>query len=359
MASGCAGCVAPSSPPPRRSRARSARSSPWSSATWSASPRRPSSSTRRTCEAILGPYYERVRSELERHGGTVEKFIGDAVMALFGAPTAHEDDPERAVRAALAIRDFALEEGTRAARRHHDRRGSRHPRSERRRGGVHGLRGRRQYCCPPAERRPRQRDPRRRDDLPRDTAGRRLPRGRSCRRERQGGADRGLGGDGGALALRRGRHPPCAHRARRARARALDSAGRASSAPARSGLPQLVTLVAVPGMGKSRLVYELGRMVDSDPEMVTWRQGHCLAYGDGVAFWALAEVVKAQAGILEGEREGDAAEKLHAAVGRCARGRTRCPLGRVPSPHADRARSGDRPRGRPPRRGLRCLASLP
>src|SRR5437016_12732948 len=60
--------------------------------------------------AVLGPYHTRVRAELERHGGTVEKFIGDAVMALFGAPTAHEDDPERAVRAALAIRDFAENE---------------------------------------------------------------------------------------------------------------------------------------------------------------------------------------------------------------------------------------------------------
>jgi class 3 adenylate cyclase len=50
-------------------------------------------------EAILRPYHTRVRGELERHGGTVEKFIGDAVMALFGAPVAHEDDPERAVRA--------------------------------------------------------------------------------------------------------------------------------------------------------------------------------------------------------------------------------------------------------------------
>ena len=57
-------------------------------------------------DALLGPYHDRVRTELERRGGTVEKFIGDAVMALFGAPTAHEDDPERAVRAALAIRDY-------------------------------------------------------------------------------------------------------------------------------------------------------------------------------------------------------------------------------------------------------------
>jgi class 3 adenylate cyclase len=61
--------------------------------------------------ALLSPYHARVRSQLERHGGTVEKFIGDAVMAVFGAPVAHEDDPERAVRAALAIRDFARAEG--------------------------------------------------------------------------------------------------------------------------------------------------------------------------------------------------------------------------------------------------------
>ncbi len=57
--------------------------------------------------SLLAPYHARLKEELERYGGTVEKFIGDAVMALFGAPVSHEDDAERAVRAALAIRDFA------------------------------------------------------------------------------------------------------------------------------------------------------------------------------------------------------------------------------------------------------------
>ena len=60
---------------------------------------------------ILTPYYDRVRAELERFGGAVEKFVGDAVMGVFGAPTAYGDDPERAVRAALAVRDWAEEDG--------------------------------------------------------------------------------------------------------------------------------------------------------------------------------------------------------------------------------------------------------
>src|SRR4051794_41339866 len=59
---------------------------------------------------LLGPYHARLREMLEHFGGTVEKFIGDAVMAVFGAPVAHEDDPERAVRSALAIRDWAAEQ---------------------------------------------------------------------------------------------------------------------------------------------------------------------------------------------------------------------------------------------------------
>ncbi len=58
---------------------------------------------------MLSQYYERARAEIERFGGTVEKFIGDAVMAVFGAPVAYGDDPERAVRAALAVRDAIAE----------------------------------------------------------------------------------------------------------------------------------------------------------------------------------------------------------------------------------------------------------
>ncbi len=74
--------------------------------------------------------------------------------------------------------------------------------------------------------------------------------------------------------------------------------------------PQLVTLIAVPGTGKSRLVYELSRIVDADPQLVCWRQGQCLPYGDGVSFWALAEIVKSETGILESDPHEVAAAKL-------------------------------------------------
>jgi tetratricopeptide (TPR) repeat protein len=77
---------------------------------------------------------------------------------------------------------------------------------------------------------------------------------------------------------------------------------------------QLVTLVGIPGIGKSRLVHELFRIVDDDSELITWRQGRCLAYGDGVTLWALGEIVKAEAGIHEQDPPDVAAAKVRASV---------------------------------------------
>jgi tetratricopeptide (TPR) repeat protein len=75
--------------------------------------------------------------------------------------------------------------------------------------------------------------------------------------------------------------------------------------------PQLLTIVGVPGIGKSRLVYELMQTVAADPSaIVTWRQGRSLPYGDGVTFWALVEIVKADAGILETDRDDVVRDKL-------------------------------------------------
>ena len=77
---------------------------------------------------------------------------------------------------------------------------------------------------------------------------------------------------------------------------------------------QLVTIVGEPGAGKSRIVAELQRFMDDRPELVTWRQGRCLPYGDGITFWALGEIVKAQAGIFETDEQEVAADKLDAMI---------------------------------------------
>ena len=77
---------------------------------------------------------------------------------------------------------------------------------------------------------------------------------------------------------------------------------------------QLVTITGEPGVGKSRLVRELAGVADDAAELISWRQGHCLPYGDGVTFWALGEIVKAEAGILESDGEAAARAKLTTAV---------------------------------------------
>jgi hypothetical protein len=77
---------------------------------------------------------------------------------------------------------------------------------------------------------------------------------------------------------------------------------------------QLVTISGEPGVGKSRLVREFRRFVDGRPERVSWRQGRCLPYGDGITFWALGEIVKAHAGILDSDAPEEAGRKLGQAV---------------------------------------------
>jgi class 3 adenylate cyclase len=263
--------------------------------------------------AILRPYHERVRSELERHGGTVEKFIGDAVMALFGAPTAHEDDPERAVRASLAIREFALEEGLelRVGVTTGEALVSLDARPDAGEGMASGdvvnTAARLQSAAPVngilvdettyrATRSTIDYD----DAEPVEAKGKAAP----IPVWRASAARSRLGVD-------------VAHEARSeliGRERELAAVRDAFDRARHARTPQLVTLVGVPGIGKSRLVYELQRIVDADPELITWRQGRCLAYGDGVTLWALGEIVKAEAGVLDQDTAAEVAEKLRRAA---------------------------------------------
>src|SRR6202042_979542 len=77
---------------------------------------------------------------------------------------------------------------------------------------------------------------------------------------------------------------------------------------------QLLTLVGEPGVGKSRIAAELFAYIDGLPEVVRWRQGRCPPYGEGITFWALGEIVKAHAGILEPDAADEAPTKLEAGL---------------------------------------------
>jgi predicted ATPase/class 3 adenylate cyclase len=265
-------------------------------------------------EALLGPYHARLRVELERYGGTVEKFIGDAVMALFGAPVAHEDDPERAVRACLAIRDWAVDENdvqVRIAVTTGEALIRLDVRPETGEGMASGdvvnTAARLQNAAPV-------------NGILADETTYRATRQAIDYSEAPAVEAKGKSQPirvWQALAASARFGVDVAHEARAelvGRERELsvlrDAFGRARY----ENTPQLVTLVGVPGIGKSRLVYELSRFVDADPELITWRQGRCLAYGDGVTLWALGEIVKAQAGILEQDTADDVQAKIGRAV---------------------------------------------
>src|SRR6185369_14662495 len=77
---------------------------------------------------------------------------------------------------------------------------------------------------------------------------------------------------------------------------------------------QLVTVTAEPGGGKSRLVRELRAVLEASTPAPIWRQGQCLPYGDGVTYWALGEIVKEQAGVLESDDASASAAKLGNAI---------------------------------------------
>jgi class 3 adenylate cyclase/tetratricopeptide (TPR) repeat protein len=261
-------------------------------------------------EAILEPYHARLREELERHGGTVEKFIGDAVMAVFGAPVAHEDDPERAVRAALAIRDWAADEGgveVRIAVNTGEALVTLDARPEAGEGMVAGdvvnTAARLQAAAPV-------------NGILVGETTHRATRGAIDYREHEPVEAKGKAGPVhvwqavsarsrfGVDVVQESRAPLVG------RMRELTLLTDAFARARAEREPQLVTLVGVPGIGKSRLVYELMQLADADPQLITWRQGRCVPYGEGVTFWALGEIVKSHAGILEDDPAERAEEKL-------------------------------------------------
>jgi class 3 adenylate cyclase/tetratricopeptide (TPR) repeat protein len=269
---------------------------------------------------VLRPYYARLRAELERYGGTVEKFIGDAVMALFGAPVAHEDDPERAVRAALAIRE-AIAEFNQAdpSPDLHVRVGvttgealitldARPVEGEGMASGdVVNTAARLQGAAPV-------------DGVLVDQATYWATNRQIAYREAEPVRAKGKAEPvpvwqalelGSTSVVEPVKAPRVELIGRGAELALLEAALTRARTERR---PQLALVVGVPGIGKSRLVSEIAQQVAGAPEPVTWRQGRCLPYGEGIALWALGEIVKGQAGILETDPVEAAANKLVQAV---------------------------------------------
>jgi len=264
-------------------------------------------------EAILRPYHERLRTELEQRGGTVEKFVGDAVMAVFGAPAAHEDDPERAVRAALAIRDGIVEDGkleVRVAVNTGEALVNVDARPEAGEamvaGDVVNTASRLQGAAPAngilvgeSTFRATKHVIEYREHESVEAKGKAEPVAVWEAVDARARVGVELGGPATPLVGR--------ERERDLLVSTFDRVRRESST-------QLVTVVGVPGIGKSRLVAELYAELEREAELTNWRRGRSLPYGEGGALWAFAEMVKAQAGILESDGALEAEAKLRDAV---------------------------------------------
>ncbi|HSD02435.1 MAG TPA: adenylate/guanylate cyclase domain-containing protein, partial [Gaiellales bacterium] len=268
----------------------------------------------------LAPYHALLREQLEHYGGTVEKFIGDAVMALFGAPVSHEDDPERAVRAALSIRaaidrlndeDPDLDLHVRVGVNTGEALvvlGADAARGEGMASGDVVNTAARLQAAAPAD-----------GILVGETTFRATDRSIAYREAQpvvaKGKASPVPAWEAVEARARLGvdviQRPTSPLVGRRAEIDLLVDSLRRSRA---EHAVQLVTLVGVPGIGKSRLVWELFQAVEADPDFITWRQGRSLPYGDGVTFWALGEMISAQAGILESDSADEAGAKLAATV---------------------------------------------
>jgi class 3 adenylate cyclase/tetratricopeptide (TPR) repeat protein len=263
---------------------------------------------------FLTGYFELAQDIVQRFGGTVDKFIGDAVMGVWGARMAREDDAERAVRAALELVDGVSKLGAEAGV----------PELALRAGVLTG-----EAAVGPGGNR---------EGL---VVGDLV--NTASRLQAIAPAGSVLVGESTYRATHRaidfeelGEHeikgkslPVAAWRALRVVAR-RGGQGRAAilegpfvgrgeelrlikdllHATERERRPRLLSIVGIAGIGKSRLIQEFLNYVDGLAEDVYWHEGRSPAYGEGVTFWALGEMVRRRAGIAETEESGAAAEKL-------------------------------------------------
>jgi class 3 adenylate cyclase/tetratricopeptide (TPR) repeat protein len=262
---------------------------------------------------LLSRYFELSRNLVARYGGTVEKFIGDAVMAVWGTPAATEDDAERAVRAALDLvasvpeLDPALQ--ARAGVLTGEAAVTIGAQGE---GMVAG------DLVNTASRVQAQAEP-----------GTVLV-GEATRRS----TEQAVAYEEAGLHELKGKAEPVQlHRALRVvsgvggtlrsvgleapfvgRERELKLIKQLFHACAHDGRAHLVSVTGIAGIGKSRLVWEFYKYFDGIVDTVWWHRGRCLAYGEGVAYWALADMVRMRCRIAEDEEVASAFKKLRATL---------------------------------------------
>jgi len=242
-------------------------------------------------------FFDGVQRCIETHGGTVEKFAGDAVMAAFGIPIAHEDDADRAVRAGLGILDHVRELGSEA------RVGIEagevvvdETDSTFATGEAVNVAARLQQAAAPGE----------------------ILMGEAAHRLTVGRID---AESAGPLELRGFRNPIAAYRALAARdgqphakvsapfvgrLSELDLLENTLARTIRDRRPHVFTVYGEPGVGKSRLIREFLAGVEG----TTILSGRALPYGEGVTYWPLAEMVKSAAGITDDDPMETAKQKL-------------------------------------------------
>ena len=262
---------------------------------------------------LLSSYFDLARTIIGRYGGTLEKFIGDAVMAVWGAPTAHDDDSERAVRAALdlveAVHQLGTETGTELAAR----------------AGVVtdtvavtvGAQGQGLVAGDAVNTASRVQGAAEPGSVYVDTATR-----------QQSNAAIAYA-DAGKHSLKGKAEPVQLHRALRVvaglggndrvdgleasflgRDRELRTLKETFHSSAENGRAALVSVTGVPGVGKTRLRWEFEKYIDGLAETVLWHDGRCPSYGEGIAYWALAQMVRHRLGLAEEDDGETAARKL-------------------------------------------------
>jgi class 3 adenylate cyclase/tetratricopeptide (TPR) repeat protein len=277
-------------------------------------------------KAMLRVYHTLLKRTIEHFGGVVDKFIGDAVLGVFGAPVGHEDDPERAIRAGLQILDDVEEAnreqpGLELAVRIGINTGEaviafgQGPQiGESVTGDVVNTASRLQNVAST-------------DTI---VVGEATHHATSAIFEFEDLPPVTVKGKADALAIWRPLHARSLIGMDLREQQRTTFVGRVEESAtlrvvfrkmeeyreqlARVGSPQLVSVIGEPGVGKTRLLREFSAFIDELPDLIRWRQGRCLPYGDGVGFWAFGEIVKGQAGIMDSDDPEQAGAKLAEAV---------------------------------------------